>query len=182
MLLSSCIVLCWHFSTVPFRFYTSERQRFTGEAMSVTTATTAGICSGYFGLNCSLSLLFVLSGGYSGWLGVVIRGSRCRMAGWARRCLLFPQVFPSASRLYTHTHTHGPSAQHSYVSNAVNQQASGPVAIPPDCWTQLAYLRTVCVRWIKICMSASHVCQHKVGILEHTVSLFSSRFFSKPVG
>lgn len=120
--------------------------------MSVTTATTAGICSGYFGLNCSLSLLFVLSGGGGGggWLGVVIRGGRCRMAGRARRCLLFPQVFPSASRLYKHTHadthTRGPTAQQSYVSNAVNQQASGPVAIPPDCWTQLAYLRTVCAR------------------------------------
>lgn len=54
-------------------------------------------------------------------------------------------------RLNTSPHTHmltAPqliSALLSYVSYAVNQQACRPVAIPPDCQTQLAYLRTICV-------------------------------------
>ncbi len=115
----------------------------------VTTATEAD----------KSNLVFVLSACVECvWL---MRGYIFNLDGWT--CLSpfvvstgVPEgLTPPRTHTHTHTHTHMQStlqlisALFSYVSYAVNQQACRPVAIPPDCQTQLAYLRTVCLCVIK---------------------------------
>lgn len=136
---------------VPLRFYTSERQCFAGSGY----VGNHGNRGGYLFRLLWFKLLFVSP----------VCAERRRQRRLARGCYsrrpvwdgwMSPSLFVVSTGVpvgfmprHTHAHTHtcaAPQPRQSYVSNAVNQQAPGPVAIPPDCWTQLAYLRTVCAR------------------------------------
>ena len=136
-----------------FQILSGRTSVFAATDILVTTATTAATGSGYFSLKLlSVSSVCVVCV----WLP---RGyiSEPDGVGWHdepvgvccfHRCSRRPHASLSThTHTHTHTHTCSPplcSVLLSNVSYAVNQQACRPVAIPPDCQTQLAYLRTVC--------------------------------------